>query len=582
MEININKINKNDPAIRKALMETYKNKCFYTGYPIDYTELEVDHIIPASVDKNSKEIQEYLKDVGKDLSFELNSVYNLVPAKYRINREKSNDLFNIDYARYVLDRAARHADDVIENIKKQRQKTKYSKHLEALRTDVYKDDKKAAEYYDFFVDDMEDFEESPPVRSQRSFFVSSKKVRLKGSLPKYPELKGNCTLTFRSLKIRNAIITLTHEEIMSQLFVGLNTLPEHQLRGFIDTPIESDGIYGLKIGKTEFSLTYDEVKELCAVVDDFGEVYLNELRILENTLGVYLFEESNHRINGYKLIKIKRDLWRELIDFACINDYDNGESKWHIFQANGLHIHVNSKNKNSRYDSGTHVKLFAEQEYAKVDLKIPDEDVWIVWEPPFSTEFENTLENVNERQLWDLNITYNWLIKEFIPEVLKHIGSKKSDFYYKSGKKVNFPRIEQIRSMDNLLMMVEDLQQTFYGYEGNLFFTKKIIKDLYSSIAICLARTSLGDYTPIKFNLSIKNAENVEEIVQHIEQISMTIEDEIYRSRTLSNLISCLVIPLRNGNSHLNDYDIQKIIKLLRDLFKEKQLLDYIMKYKNK
>lgn len=581
MKIDKNNINKNDPAVRKALMDTYHEKCFYSGYPIDYSELEVDHIIPISIDMSLKNNREYLKSVGRDKSFQLNSVYNLVPVKFRINREKSNDLFTPDYAKYLLDRAARNADKVLKNIKKYKQKKSYSRHMEAVRTLTYKDDKKAAELYDFFVDDMEDFVEEGPKYMQFVFFISTPKVRLQGSLPKYSALQGSCILTFRSLKIRNCEIEVSHEEIMSQLFVGMNTQPELKLRGFIDTVYESEDIYSIRIGKVQFSLTLEEVNQLCKVIDFFGKAYLKELRKLEGKLGTYLFEESKNRKNSYRLLKIKRTLWGEMIDFACAHDYDNGNSEWHMFQDNGKLIHVNTKFDNQKYDSGTHVKLYPEQEDS-LNLRHPDEDVWVIWEPPHSVEFESILNNVNKRQLWDLVITYHWLKKEFIPEVLRYFKKAGSNNQIVSdGKKARYQKMEQIDNQDELLEFVKDIQETFYSYNQKVFLTKEIICNLYEAISLCLNRIPMKDYSKIKKNLKIEIADSLEQIIQQIDKRKQEIQNTALENLAISNLISCLIIPLRTTTiSYLKGHEIKEIIGYLSSLYREKQLIDYIMKYK--
>ncbi len=79
------KINMNDPFVRRTLWKAYKKKCFYCKKPIQYNDFEVDHVIPKSLG-NDEAIKLY--DLPKD--FELNSYSNLVPACSVCNRRKRN------------------------------------------------------------------------------------------------------------------------------------------------------------------------------------------------------------------------------------------------------------------------------------------------------------------------------------------------------------------------------------------------------------------------------------------------------------------------------------------------------------
>lgn len=78
-------------ALRLAIYEAYKGKCFYTGVPVAYIDFEVDHIIPESL---SSEIETIKERLGLGVDFHINSVENLVPSRSGINLRKNGELFS--------------------------------------------------------------------------------------------------------------------------------------------------------------------------------------------------------------------------------------------------------------------------------------------------------------------------------------------------------------------------------------------------------------------------------------------------------------------------------------------------------
>ncbi len=78
-------------ALRLAIYEAYKGRCFYTGEPVSYIDFEVDHIIPESLTAKLENIK---KRIGLGDDFHINSVENLVPSRPGINLRKNGELFS--------------------------------------------------------------------------------------------------------------------------------------------------------------------------------------------------------------------------------------------------------------------------------------------------------------------------------------------------------------------------------------------------------------------------------------------------------------------------------------------------------
>lgn len=79
-----------EDALRLAIYEAYKGRCFYTGKPVSYIDFEVDHVIPESLVSEIETIKERL-GLGDD--FDINSVENLVPSRPGVNLRKNGQLF---------------------------------------------------------------------------------------------------------------------------------------------------------------------------------------------------------------------------------------------------------------------------------------------------------------------------------------------------------------------------------------------------------------------------------------------------------------------------------------------------------
>ena len=77
-------------ALRLAIYDAYKGKCFYTCEPVPYQDFEVDHLIPESLESNLEVIK---KRLGLCDDFHINSLENLVPSRPGINLRKNGQLF---------------------------------------------------------------------------------------------------------------------------------------------------------------------------------------------------------------------------------------------------------------------------------------------------------------------------------------------------------------------------------------------------------------------------------------------------------------------------------------------------------
>ncbi|MCY7806077.1 hypothetical protein MOC47_18965 [Bacillus spizizenii] len=596
------KVKLNDIAFRSAILKAYNEKCVYSGEPLDFENLTIDHIIPQSLMKDRNNFESYLDMLGIDVSnFEINSIYNLVPAKFRLNRQKGNTLLDRTFALTLLELAKKKAPKIINEINNYKQKRNISKSIEEVRSYVLlSDDFKKEQVFDFVTEDK-NFFKNEKIIDGNSFKQSTDRIKLEAFLPSYPEREGSCLITFRSLKIRECMITMNHKQIMKELFQGLYTDPVHKLRHFIvGNDISNKNVYFIQLGNNRFPVTISELKQLCKLVDSFSEYYLNAYKEIEKKVGTFFFNRSPFS-SKYRLMKVSRKLWNLMIEFANNHDYENGDTRWHIFDKNRFYIKIYSKRETNRFDEGFHALLEPEQDENFINqLKEPDNYLWIVWEPYKLMDYTNSLDNINERKIWDALTVYEWLTTEFIPWVVytnssntkklfinkKTNGKQYNDFtkefnidnFISSGKIRSTFEFERLQNQQQLLKVVDDLQMFFNSYSGSIVFKKDHFKDLFEALALIIKRSDEIDYKYINSKLSFTNGETKDQIYFEIKSYIPKIEYSIKSGFFIDNILRCFVVILRDYTSYLNKSEIKMIINCLKPFINRKNLIDVIQR----
>jgi hypothetical protein len=79
-------------GFRHALWEAHKQKCFYCTKGIMLLEMEVDHVLPESLDFDPQQLQEVKQRLGLPDEFQITGFANLVPACRACNGRKKHNL----------------------------------------------------------------------------------------------------------------------------------------------------------------------------------------------------------------------------------------------------------------------------------------------------------------------------------------------------------------------------------------------------------------------------------------------------------------------------------------------------------
>lgn len=597
------KVRLNDIAFRSSILKAYNEKCVYTGQPLNFETLTIDHIIPQDLNKDKLKLENYLKMLDLDYNnFEFDSIYNLVPAKFRVNREKGNELLDKTLALTLLEKAKKKAPIIMNEIKNFKQKKKISKSIEEVRSYVLlSDDLKKEQVYDFVSEDNSFFENQKIING-RNYLQSTDRIKIEALLPSYPEREGSCLITFRSLKIRECMITMDHRQIMKELFQGLYTDPVDELRYFIvGNHISEKDVYYIQLGSNRFPVTLSELKQLCKLIDNFSDCYLKLYQEIDRKIGTFYFNRSPFSSN-YRLMKINRNLWNLMIDFVDEYDYDNGNTDWHIFDKNRFFIKIYSKEETNRYDAGYHALLEPEQDdNFMYDFIRPDQYLWIVWKPQNLLSYKNTLDSINERQIWDALTVYEWLSTEFIPWVIyisngknnKLFSSKRTnekqyknflnDFkiedFITSGKINSSFDLGNINKHHQLLNVLNDLQVFYNTFNDSIVFKNEDFKHLFAGLALIIKRSEGIDYryvnSKIGFTYGDTKAQLYEEIISYISKIEYSIKSSFF----IDNILRCYVVILRDNKSYLNKSEIRMIVDYIKPFINKKSLIETIQKF---
>lgn len=82
-----------DTITRSALWTSYNYVCFYCNKPLDWDDLNIDHIIPECFATDQEKFEQIKTEYELDVEFDLNALYNLVPTHSKCNLRKNDNVF---------------------------------------------------------------------------------------------------------------------------------------------------------------------------------------------------------------------------------------------------------------------------------------------------------------------------------------------------------------------------------------------------------------------------------------------------------------------------------------------------------
>lgn len=430
-------VNKNDEKVRRALYEAYGRKTFYTNEPIDYIDMEIDHILPESLKKDKEKFQEICKEYELE-NFELNSLYNLVPTNKYENRTKSNKLLDKSAIIYYLQRAKEKVPEIERKIMENRDKFKYERNLSGMMEYINNQNDKQYEierllnYIENKDDIFNEYEEIykfhslDGVREKEIFKKYTKRLGIEMIIPQYDDCEVSCIIYFKTIKLRDCKFILDNKFILSSLFKGLNTDPKYGLRGFISyhkdiiSELNKDEVkyFKINLGSNEIELCTEDIYSLCEVIDSVAKVYIERIKEIEKKLRVEMFPVSKVR-NSYQIASITSEELIRILKFIKRHDVDNGDGKWDIFdsrQTNNIAIYTEG---NRLLNDGYHSFFFIEKNEETIYYPLNSNSNYIItWR--LIQDFDTRgVKHINCKETWNGIESYEWFVNELLRKVNK-------------------------------------------------------------------------------------------------------------------------------------------------------------------
>jgi hypothetical protein len=309
--------------------------------------------------------------------------------------------------------------------------------------------------------------------------------------------------------------------------------------------------------------------------------------MLEGFSDSQLFKPSKHE-NGFKLFKIKKWLWKLLMQFSWTFDHGDGNSQWHIFDGRSNMFNVYTECDTERFNAGHHVTLYSEN--VEHSLYDSGDEVWVTWVPPhLNFEKEKSLPVFSDRKSWNASFTYCWLIEEFIPYVIYYDSLRYGGFlnflkrnlsciqrvdkilyqdflgkfnpgeYITDGSvKYNSIEIDKINTSSDLLQNAHKLQLFFTMQPEIVPVGIEHLSKLLESLCICICHSSSDDWSYVCEKLSFVNSCKKENIIQDIQDFRKSHAEKYIRSYILDDIFRSFIHALKT--SRINKDEIKTII----------------------
>ncbi|MBU4620917.1 MULTISPECIES: HNH endonuclease [Bacillus] len=586
---------KDKPEVRYALWQAHQRRCTICLEDLfNYSDLQVDHIIPEATFKDNKKVKKVINDFKLTLDFDFNGLENLRPAHHKCNNDKRNNDLPEEISSRLLRRAKGKIKEVKKHIKKFEEEAKYALSLEVIRKQLNEGKITTEEYADRLNNHMADFGEADIKNfSTDGKFLKykNKSVILEGYLPVINENRGSCLFTFNSFYIRGTNISLGHKEILSELYPGNNTPIHFEMRRYIVAKLDENN-YIVQLGNSRFNLSYEEVFNLCIVIDKFISAYIEAIIELEEIIDCKDFFPNHYDLSKYHLIKVNMNLWKEILEFSSEHDYEKGSSKWHIFDASGdnmLKVYIKEDDENYNKGHKCIIHSFIDNYYSLA----PSNYVWLLWNDM------NLSKEYGVKDYWTVKHTYKWLTRELLPKIIRENSTVKSKRIFEKKEKINNIQVGNyysdgehryfssmyIVNATQLVSLVNEIQ-LFYSISRYVCTNKTEIINLYRAILASTKANNKLNYHYLCSTLNItpftNNKVDIENfLINKIDYYNNLIENELgllkiysYQLdllfRVLSSNLKELKIDLEledireyleSIDWYINDYNTNKLVK---------------------
>jgi hypothetical protein len=335
---------------------------------------------------------------------------------------------------------------------------------------------------------------------------------------------------------------------------------------------------------------------LCSVIDKYSEAYLARLKHIEQVMEITNFEKSRLFDKGFRLVKIDRELWYQLIYFSNEFDHKKGNTTWHIFDYSHAHTMIKIYDGNTGYHAGLYPENAENSGFSSFEF--PDNDIWVVWAPP--PTWPEKLESYNEKQIWTAKKTCKWLVDKLIPYSCFHFSRNNKIFTLKSKEKLyeryrkNFQiefyirschkkeklNINEINNKELIITALKEFQAFFRDLDG-IYLNSSDLYPLYETAIYCLKQNPLEYYDYVAHGFSPGGENNPEKLIEEIESYKETIKDGPQNTTLLDYSFRSLLELVDNENIKFSEKEAKDIAESFYDLWEKMEFHKMITRVKS-
>lgn len=259
----------------------------------------------------------------------------------------------------------------------------------------------------------------------RSLSLQNNSICCEVLLPSDDEMSTGAMLHFARRDLSGVSITISGKELVRWMQWRAHAQSDEACP-YANPMVGDESRFVLMASSARVILNREEIRYLNWAL---RTAWASFFKTASNQLAVYRcgrFKRLHGNRGPFVLVSVERSVWRAMLDFAQEHDVAKGSGPWHIFDGAPGCLKVYTQRATDRFDRGYHAILYA---YDAGSIWLPwDTGVAIGWKIPM---IFGAAVDVSPRTNWDAEFTHDWLLEEFIPQVLLWMDAARREKLHK-------------------------------------------------------------------------------------------------------------------------------------------------------
>jgi hypothetical protein len=399
-------------------------------------------------------------------------------------------------------------------------------------------------------------------------------TRLDVNLPceRFPYLGG--ILTFARADLSGISFSISAKTLLTWAQWRAWAAPKHDERPYAKQSTVP-GRYVLSADGIRLTLNTEEVQDLDWILHKAWEHFLQAADGLEKYWRFLRFRRSTHDEQGFVVARVSREVWRSMLEFANMHDFENGETSRHIFDRSGGQLKIFNPNSRQTTASAHHLMLKAVSA-GGMALQWEQDSLLVTWQPPVLMPDDGSL--IGSGEYWDVEHAHEWLVTTFagwandwarqarVPETRKGWFGRSRirppvvpvQLQIDSGAILPRRDFHSPRTASELLELCTHLQGHFYLDKSGVPVKRETTTSVLQLVMRFLNLGGEGERRYVAGKLTLEAHMLDAEIPRLIADTSRRFDLVAW----LDNALSCLIQLLRNAE-HLAQSDVDFAVDLL-------------------